>query len=203
MLPLIPILLVMTVLAADGGLSISLHGESGLSATSVLGWAVGPTGLVIILSAIGLWRAESGVARGRLSARKLGESHPLRGHVDGAVELHGGGADAGLAGRGSGRDRRLASAGRTAGDADADHRLRLPVVVVVSHRTAACTKRHCCIDSIVDCRSIFTLERGPYVSTQLAMHVLMMLVPMLLILAASDVIEHLLLDEEGHRSTSR
>ena len=194
MLPLIPILLVMTVLAADGGLSISLHGESGPSATSVLGWAVGPTGLVIILSAIGLWRAESGVARGRLSA--LRSANRIRSVAMWMVLLN-----------------YMVAV------------LMLDWLAVVRAVTAdwlLLGELLVMLTPIIGCVCLWWSwypierrmheaallhrldrglpihlppERGPYVSTQLRVHVLMMLVPMLLILAASDVIEHLLLDE--------
>ena len=200
MLPLIPILLVMTVLVADGGLLVPISEEGGPTAEWVAVWAMGPTILTILLSALVLWRAEREVARGRPSALRM--AHRVRSVALWLVLLNYMASVLLLDWLGVVRS--------VFGDWLLVGELLVMVPPVLGciclwwswypierrlHEAALLHR----LDRGLPVH--LPPERGPYVSTQLRVHVLMMLAPMLLILAASDAIELLVLDDGKGSST--
>jgi STE24 endopeptidase len=192
-LPLIPILLVMTVLVADGGLLLPVTTGGEPTVGWVAAWAVGPTALTIVASAFVLWRTERGIARGFSSAlraanriRSVALWLVLFNYMAAVLMLDWLGVVRSMIGDWLLIGELLVMVPPILGCIclwwswyPIERRLHEAALL---HRLDRGLPVH------------LPPERGPYVSTQLRVHVLMMLVPMLLILAASDGIELLMLD---------
>ena len=190
----------MTVLAADGGLLVPIAGDAQPSVGVVVAWAVGPTALTIIISSVLLWWAERGVAHGRTSALRM--ANRVRSAAIWLILLNYMAAVLVLDW--------LAAARGVVGSW-----LLLGELIVMVPPVVGCVSlwwswypierrmHEAALLHRLDRGLPVHLppERGPYVSTQLRVHVLMMLVPMLLILGASDAIELMVL-EGGEGSSS-